>query len=196
MNLFRKSFPMTDEQVIRAALKTVTSYDGCHPGDTFNTTACIDQVMTSVKQIWREARFYAPHQPLKREDLEEINDIMTRIGPELRARAQAKITECLKKRRIRDIDMAASEALISAEMRKRGLKFFYNWQKLRVRVSLKLDEGRAFSFIVKYKEVREGKLDSIIESVMNVVESLRGSRDDITVWPTSAAWKRFATWQE
>lgn len=196
MNIFRKPFPMTDEQIIREALKTVTSYEACHPGDSFNTNSCIEQTMSSVKTIWRSARFYAPHQALKREDLEEINEIYGRIGTNLRTRAEAKVMECLKRRRVREIDIATAEALIAAELRKRGHQFFFTWQKLRVKVSVRLDAGHAMTFIVKFKEIREGKLDGIIEGVMSVVDAIGKSGRDLYVWSLSGSWRNVTCWQK
>ena len=53
MRLFskRKPFPLTDEEVIREALKTVTEYANRNPGDKFDINACTDAVLASVTDI-------------------------------------------------------------------------------------------------------------------------------------------------
>ena len=195
MNLFRQPFPLTDEQVIREALKTVTEYSNCHPGDTFNTTCCIDQTLAAVKTVWKNARHYSPHQTLKQDDLAEITKIYNRICDDLRTRAAAKIMECLKRRRIREIDIATADALISAQMRKRGYCFFFTWQKLRVKVTIKIPGNRALIFAIKYKDIRDGKLDGIIEDVVAVVDAIVAADTEISVWPLNGSWKYFTGWQ-
>jgi hypothetical protein len=64
----REPFPLTDEEVIRKALKTVTDYSNRNPGDTFNVNVCVERTLASVHRVWREARNYSPHQALKWED--------------------------------------------------------------------------------------------------------------------------------
>ena len=59
---------MTDEEVIREALKTVTEYSNRNPGDTFNVNVCVERTLASVHRVWREARKYSFHQALKWED--------------------------------------------------------------------------------------------------------------------------------
>ena len=195
MNIFRKPFPLTDEQIIREALKTVTEYADGHRGDSFNTTCCIDQTMASVKTVWKNARNYAPHQALKQDDLEEINEIYGRIGTDLRTRAEAKMLDVLKRRRIREIDIATADALISAELRKRGYRFFFTWQQLRVKVTLQVAGNQALTFIVKFKDIRNGKLDGIIEGVMAVVDAIVASGTEISVFPLVGRWRYFTFWK-
>ena len=194
MNIFRKPFPMTDEQIIREALKTVTEYADYHPGDSFQVYDCIEKTVNSVKTILRRARGYAPHQALKREDLEEINDIFNRIEAQLRERAEAKANDCLKKRKIREIDIAAAEVLLSAELRKNGLQFFFRWQKLRVRVTVRLEGDRAMTFAVKYKEIREGKLGEIMERVMKAVEAVNSAPEILDSWTLYGAARTNLVW--
>ena len=179
----REPFPMTDEEVIREALKTVTDYANRHPGDQFNINNCIDHALASVKDICKKARHYSSYQALKWEDQDEITRLIRRIATDLRARAYIKATECLKNRKIQQINMATAESLITYELRQRGFMFSFIWQKLRVKVSIKLECGSAMTFIVKYKDIREGKLLQILDEVMAVVEPLNKTKTNISVWP-------------
>ena len=191
----RESFPMTDEEVIREALKTVTDYANHHPGDQFNINNCIDYALASVKEIWKKARKYSSHKALSREDVDEITQLISRITTNLRARAYIKATECLKNRKILQINMATAEALITYELRQRGFMFSFIWQKLRVKVSIKLECGCAITFIVKYKDIREGKLLQIMDEVMAVVEPLNKTKTHINVWTLSGSWKNWNGWK-
>lgn len=198
MNLFennRPPFPLTDEQVIREALKTVTDYANRYAGDTFSVEHCIDCTVASVKDVWRRARDYAPHQALKWDDQDEIAQLLLRIRTDLRARAYIKATECLKNRKILEINKMTAEALITYELRRRGMKHFFEWQKLRVKVSIKLECGRAMTFIVKYKDIREGKLLDILGEIMAVVEPLNNTDTNITVWPLTGSWNKWNGWK-
>ncbi len=186
---------MTDEEVIREALKTVTDYANRHPGDQFNINNCIDQAVSSVKEIWKKVRHYSSHQALKWEDQDEITRLICRTTTDLRARAYMKATECLKNRKIQQINIATAESLITYELRQRGFMFSFIWQKLRVKVSIKLECGSAMTFIVKYKDIREGKLFQILDEVMSVVEPLNKAKTNITVWPLSGSWKNRNGWK-
>ncbi len=185
---------MTDEEVIREALKTVTDYANRHPEDQFNINNCIDYVIASVKDIWKKARHYSYHQTLTWDDQDEITRLVCRITTDLRARAYIKASKCLKNRKIQQINKATAEALITYELRQRGFMFSFIWQKLRVKVSIKLECGSAMTFIVKYKDIREGKLLQIMDEVMSVVEPLNNTKTNITVWPLSGAWKMWNGW--
>lgn len=194
-NRKREPFPLSDEEVIREALKTVTDYANRHPGDQFNINNCIDHALASVKDIWKKARNYSTYKALSREDVDEATRLICRITTDLRARAYIKATECLKNRKIQQINMATTEALITYELRQRGFMFSFNWQKLRVKVSIKLECGSAMTFIVKYKDIREGKLLQIMDEVMAVVEPLNKTKTNITVWPLSGSWRTWNGWK-
>ena len=191
----RKPFPLTDEEVIREALKTVTDYANRHPGDEFDINACTDAVLASVTDIWMKARGYSSTRALKWEDQDEYSQLISRIRMDLRARAYIKATECLKNRKIQQINMSTAEALIAYELRQRGLKFCFEWQKLRVKVSLKLDCGCGITFIVRYKDIREGKLLDILDVIMAIVTPLNQTRGDVTVWPLTGTWKTWNGWK-
>ena len=186
---------MTDEEVIREALKTVTDYANRHPGDQFNINYCIDYTVASVKDIWKKARNYSSYKALSQEDVDEVTRLICRISTDLRARACIKAAECLKNRKILQINMATAEALITYELRQRGFMFSFVWQTLRVKVSIKLECGRAMTFIVKYKDIREGKLLQIMDEVMAVVEPLNKTKTHISVWPLSRSSKNWNGWK-
>ena len=192
----REPFPLTDEEVIRKALKTVTDYSNRNPGDTFNVNVCVERTLASVHRVWREARNYSPHQALKWEDQVEFTDLIHRVTDDLRARAFAKANECLKNRKIHEINKSAADALIAYELRQRGFSFSFEWQKLRVKVSVKLECGKALTFIVKYKDIREGRLSKILDEVCAVIEPLNKSGSILSVWPLSGLWKSWTGWQE
>ena len=132
---------------------------------------------------------------LKWEDQDELTRLIRRIEPDLRARAYTKATACLKSRKILQINMAAAEALITYELRRRGFMFSFVWQKLRVKVSIKLECGSAMTFIVKYKDIREGQLLRIMDEVMAVVEPLNKTKTNINVWDLSRSWKNWSGWR-
>ena len=197
MHLFskRKPFPLTDEEVIREALKTVMEYANRNPGDKFDINACTDAVLASVTDIWMKARGYTSTRALKWEDKDEYSQLVSRIRMDLRARAYIKATECLKNRKIQQINMSTAEALIAYELRQRGLKFFFEWQKLRVKVSIKLECCCGMTFIAKYKDIREGKLLDILDTIMAIVTPLNQTKGDVTVWPLSGTWKTWNGWK-
>lgn len=194
-NIQRAPFPLTDEEVIRAALKKVTEYANLHPDGQFNVNDCVDYTLASVKAIWREARFYPASRALQWEDQDEIARLVCRIDTDLRARAYAQATEYLKNAKIRQISMAAAETLITSELRQRGFCFFFEWQKLRVKVSIKLECGNAMTFLVKYKDIREGRLLQVLDEVMAVVELLNRTKNNITVWSPPRSWKNWNRWK-
>ena len=191
----REPFPLSDEEVIREALKTVTDYANRHPGDQFDINKCVDNALASVKDVWKNARKYSGYKTLSREDVDEITRLRCRIATDLRARAYVKATKCLKDRKIQEINIATAEALITNELRQRGFMFSFIWQKMRVKVSIKLECGRAMTFIVKYKDIREGRLLQVMDEVMAVVEPLNRTKTHITVWTLTGFWKTWNGWK-
>ena len=172
---------MTDEEVIREALRTVTDYAKRHPDNQFDINQCIEWVLASVKGVWKRARNYAPYMTLTQEDLDELTRLVCRITPDLRTRACLKAAECQKGRKIRQINISTAEALISYELRQRGLPYHLEWQQFRVKVSIRLDHARALTFIVWFKDIREGRLHQVLEEVLAVAEALNRTSNQITV---------------
>lgn len=190
----RPPFPLTDEQVIRKALMTVTRYAETFPDESFYLDECVDWTMGSIKDVWKAARGYSSHQALTREDQDEIVELFVRIGPDLRERAVEKAMECLRNRKVQKLNQTTAEAIISNELRRRGLPFHVDWQKLRAKVSIKLECGRALTFFVKYKDIEEGKLLPMLDEVFAVVEPLDKTKVHLTVSPLSGAMKNWAGW--
>lgn len=160
-----------------------------------NINACTDAVLASVTDIWMKARGYTSTRALKWEDKDEYSQLVSRIRMDLRARAYIKATECLKNRKIQQINMSTAEALIAYELRQRGLKFFFEWQNLWGKVSIKLECCCGMTFIVKYKDIREGKLLDILDTIMAIVTPLNQTKGDVTVWPLSGTWKTWNGWK-
>ena len=192
----RPPFPLTDEEVIDRALRTVTEYANLHPGDDFNINQCVEQTMASVKDIWKKARHVGAWQKLDWQDLDEIARLVCRIRDDLSARACIKANECLKRRKVREIDKMTAEALISYELHRRGLQYFFEWQKLRVKVSIKLECRKAMTVIIKYKDIREGKLTEIMDKLLEIAELHNKAGVQLTVWPLTGRWRKWSGWKD
>ena len=170
---------MTDEQIIREALKTVTDYSHRHPDDKFDINECIQQTIFSVERIWR-----ADHhtwRPFAGPERREMDELLLRIKDELSARAYLKANACLKDRMVLRVNRTNAEALLTYEMGRRGLPYNFDWQKFRVKVSLKLACKSEVTFIVKYKDIRAGKLTDILDKAMRIVEDIEAFGGHITV---------------
>ena len=191
----RPPFPLSDEEVIEEALKTVTGYANRHPGDDFNINDCVELTLASVKDIWKKVRHCATYQKLNWEDLDEIAQLVCRIRTDLSARACKKASECLKNRKIQQINKMTAEALIVYELRQRGLNYFFEWQKLRVKVSIKLECKNVITVIIKYKDIREGKLTEILDKVLAIADLHNKAGVPLTVWSLTGRWRNWNGWK-
>lgn len=170
---------MTDELIIREALKTVTEFAHCHPDDQFDINECIQQTIFSVKKVWRVAHHI--WRPFTAAERRELDDVLLRIKDELSARAYLKANACLKGRMVLKVNQTNAEALLTYEMGRRGLPYHFDWQKFRVKVSIKLSCKSEVTFIVKYKDIRAGKLTDILDKAMRIVEDIEAFGGHITV---------------
>ena len=89
----REPFPLTDEEVIREALKAVTSYASRHTEEAFVLDDAVEWALAAVESVWRKARHYYSYRPLGIADRQELEELSARIRQELRARACKKAME-------------------------------------------------------------------------------------------------------
>lgn len=196
MGLFKKKpcpVPLTDEEFIRETLKAVDVYAKEHPDDTFDINDCVDRVMMCMEPTWRNVRLLASFTALSPMDDKELRALEDRVRPELRARAYSKAMACLKGRKVRQINRATAEAVISHELRERGCEFLFHFQTHRVKVFLKAGDNGAMAFFVRFKDIREGRLTAILDAAAGIAKQIGQSGLDINV---STGWKNFAGWQK
>ena len=181
---------MTDEQIIREALKTVTDYSHRHPDDKFDINECIQQTIFSVERIWR-----ADHhtwRPFAGPERREMDELLLRIKDELSARAYLKANACLKDRMVLRVNRTNAEALLKYELGRKGYVYFFDWQMYRVKVSVKLKNRTGMTFIVKYRDIREGKLPEILENTGKMIDDINQAAGSVSVWQMRLEdWERW-----
>ena len=192
----REEFQLTDGQVIARTLKYVRVYADSHEDEAFNVNDCVDFTVHSVKDVWREARGIYRYYALSWDDMNEIARITLRVEDELRKKATAKATDILKEIRIRKINMTAAKTLLTSELRSRGLQYFFEWQKRRVKVCVKLQGGNALSFYVKYSDINKGKLPSLMEDLSSLIEKYDSLGGTLRIWGLTGRWKQFSGWND
>lgn len=196
MGIFNKKpcpFPLTDEEFIRETLKAANVYAKQHPDDTFNVNDCVDWVLMNMEPTWRNVRLLAAYDGFSPLDEKELRALEDRVRPELRARAYNKAMECLKGRKVGQINRATAEAVISYELRQRGCEIFYQFQAHRVKVSIRVGENGAMAFFVRFKDIREGRLTEILDAAAGLAEQISQSGLDLNI---SKGWKNYAGWQK
>ena len=152
-----KDIALTDEAVIREALKTVTEYANRHPDSMFNVDECVEQ---TVKHSYFG---------LTAKDRQTIDELRYRIEAELRTRARAKAMGVLKSRTVRQINMVTAENVLSEELGKRGYQYhFCDWQQHRVKILIRLNNGKNMKFFVKYKDV-PSKVQEILDNITTII---------------------------
>lgn len=189
-------FPLTDEQFIREALKTVTAYEGRHPGDRFNMAACVDEAEASLKTIWRKAKCIPAPCPLSKEDQGRLAALKSRISGPLREMAREKATECLRMRTVQQISATTAESLIGDELSARELPFFFEPKRRCIKVTVRLEHKRAATFSISYKQVREGRLPGILEDIFVAAEAINRLDTGVRVWPLTGKWTKWEGWRQ
>lgn len=196
MGIFNKRpcpFPLTDEEFIRETLKAANVYAKQHPDDTFNVNDCVDWVLMNMEPTWRNVRLLAAYDGFSPLDEKELRALEDRVRPELRARAYNKAMECLKGRKVGQINRATAEAVISHELRERGCEFFYQFQTHRVKVSVRVGDNSAMAFSIRFKDIREGRLTGILDAAAGLAEQISRSGLDINI---TKGWKNYTGWQK
>ena len=194
IGLFKRfgPFPLTDEQVIREALKATTPYARAHPDDMFVVNDCVDHVLSAVESVWRRARGYSSYRNLSRKDEKELTGLSTRVQSELRARACKKALEYKKGRIVQNINRSTAEALILYELRQRDCEFYLEFQAQRVKISIRINDNTAQTLTVKYKEIHQGRLTEILDAGMAIIKQINSGLSVII----STGWKDFSGWQK
>ena len=197
MTLFKKKtrepLALSDEEVIREALKAVTSYASKHTEEDFVLNDCVDWALAAVESVWRKARGYSPYRPIFGDDEKELSELKARIAQELRARACKKGMESLKHRKMVQINRATAEAVLSYELRQRGCEFFFEFQTHRARVYVRAGEDHALNFYIRYKDLRQDKLTEILDAAADIAHRLEQSELDPTV---TGGWKNWTGWKQ
>ena len=190
----REPFPLSDEEVIREALKAVTSYASRHTEEAFVLDDAVEWALAAVESVWRKARHYYSYRPLGIADRQELEELSSRIRQELRARACKKAMESLKSRKMLQINKATAEAVLAYELRRRGCEFFFEFQVYRVKVFVRAGEKHALSFYIWYKMLQqEQQLAQALDAVAAIAEQVRLSGLDLTAY---GGWKDFTRWQK
>ena len=162
-----KDIALTDEAVIREALKTVTEYANRHPDSMFNVDECVEQAVNAISIVWKTVKH--SYFGLTAKDRQTIDELRYRIEAELRTRARAKAMGVLKSRTVRQINMVTAENVLSEELGKRGYQYhFCDWQQYRVKILIRLNNGKNMKFFVKYKDV-PSKVQEILDNITTII---------------------------
>ena len=197
-------FPLKDEQVIEQALKAVTEYAKNHKGASFDPDACVKLARKEIKPVWGNARFqgvfhcrvFDRFRGRWPSEVRELEELTMRITPELDRRAKELAYEFLKKQKVDAINLTTYEALIASELRARGYKFLFQWQKNKVRVTIKVSETLACTQEIKYSDIRRGQLPELIADVAEAVDLLCGKDLNVSIWKMSKDWSTSTKWIE
>ena len=194
--LGRKPFPLTDEQVIREALKRVSSYARAHPGDDFNTEDCVREALRSVETVYRTAR-EGPFVklPLRRWEEAELKQILSRVEAPLEERARKKAAGIFWKRKVLQISRVTTRAVIASGLRERGLRYFFEDKQHHLLVTVMLSHGRAMSFNIADKGVAVGDLDRIIDSIARAADAVNEVDVPVNVWLMPEGMENWNGWK-
>ena len=199
-----KPFPLTDEQVIAQALKVVRVYAEKHKGETLDVNQCVKLSVQEIENVWGKARFpgWFHGRAFNRfpnrfpSEVKELKELIIRVKPQVEERAKALVYECMKQQKVSEINLTAYEAMITEELRARGYKFLFDWQKRKVKVTIKISDTLACTQEIKYSDIKRGLLPALIAAVAEAVDFLNGKNLNVSVWRMSKDWKAWVTWKE
>lgn len=192
IRLLRKPFPLTDEDIIELALKSVKEYARQHKECNFDVEDCVKCAVDAVETVWKSVR--TPGWILKPWQVSELKEIAGRIKPQLEHRARALAYKCLRKQKIESFKITAYEAQITSELRARGYRFLYVWQKSKVLVTIRISDTLACTKEIKYSDIKQGLLPGLIADMAEAVDLLKGQDLRVNVWMMSAEWQASAKW--
>jgi hypothetical protein len=193
--LGRKPFPLTDEQVIREAMKTVTAYARRHPGDTFDTDECVRETVRSVETVWKKERGYLFGKRISRRDAAEYAALLARVREPLEERTRERAAGHFKRRKVQQINRITIEAVIASGLRERDQRYFFEDKQHHLQVTVMLSHGRAMSFNIADKGVAVGDLDRIIDSIARAAEAVNEVDVPVNVWLMPEGMENWNGWK-
>lgn len=117
------------------------------------------------------------------------------MKPVLEQQARELAYKCMKKQKIELIKLTSYEVQITSELRARGYMFLYDWQKSKVRVTIKISDTLACTQEIKYSDIKWGLLPALIADIAEIVDPLIGKNTKASVWTMSKDWNAWAKWQ-
>lgn len=89
-----------------------------------------------------------------------------------------------KKDRLRQIGQASARALLTAELMNQHWPFAFEWQKIQVKVFIRLNRRSIVSFTLRYSSVADGSMQTRIEKALSIIQAIEESGTDIRIKAT------------
>ena len=130
-------------------------------------TDYLDKTLEIMKRRYQVANKWGRFHVWSRESLYEVTSIWEEAKPEIIKDLEKYIRECRSRKMTKDIKITSARALIREAMSEAGLKYRFEGQVYRAKVTVKLSESRAITVYILYSKISE-TLPRFIEALKTI----------------------------
>ena len=164
---------MSDEEILNQLATAIHDYlVRIRPYGEFVMNDCMTMQINELKRLYRWSHGLTRGDALKRRDLHELEQLLTRLLPKMQENAGAVQLHYTKEQTLWKIRSTSAKAQIKAAFEGKGLKVTVDNQKYRAKVYVSLG-GHTLWFNVPYKSLaNEDTLPNVIAAVLDIKDAV------------------------
>lgn len=182
IDLEYKEYVLRIISTIKDVLKNEVS-SGTDKGEAHYLSMCLDLLKRLYQMDRKWSRFHA----WSYESTEEVSHIWNTIQPELAEFIEGHLKQLRSKKMTKDIKNSSAKAVIDAAMKEAGLKYRYNGQTHRAKLSVLITKDRCLTVYIAYSKLNE-QLPRIIQSLKVIKDELDAIGSNITINKVQGSW--------
>ena len=140
----------------------------------FEVGRCLQSALDEFKRLYRVARKCRRNVPLTEEQAQELNGIYMDMWPDIERKIREMALDYATKYKVQQITKLTAEAAIREAMDEAGLdrcEVICQCYRAKVRVHSPVSKY-SVTFIIKYKDIKAGKLNSLVAEFLKFNDAL------------------------
>jgi len=180
----RKELAFDEMQVREACLQEVKKHcDLNKKTGRFDQQKCLDIASEEFNRQYRAARGYRKSHPLDADDMEELNGLRARMWDSVAEEARKMALDYATEYKARQITQTTAGGYIRSALSEAGFADFYvTCQCYRAKVTVIMPSRYRMMFIVRYKDIMAGKMESILEQFISLTRSVEALPFQVKIW--------------
>ena len=140
----------------------------------------LDQAIDNLKRHYQVDKKWSRFKAWTLENRNEIMSLWLKMKPELIDAIEQYTKVCRNRKLTKEIKSASAYAMIKSAMREADLKFQYNGQTHRAKVSVLITSNRAITLYIPYKRINE-YLPQVMESLNLIKKGMETLDNNTTI---------------
>ena len=178
----KKIQEMSEEEILNHVASAIHDYlKKIRPYGEFNLETCVQAQANELKRLYRFSLGLVDRGTMSRQDWREMNQIISRLEPQMRERASMVQLHYTKELTLWKLRSTSAEASIAPAFKAAGLPARIDKQKYRAKVTVDLGR-RQLSMSIPYKILnKEDTLPNIIQAVLDLRDAIARLGSDVKV---------------